>query len=151
MSERLCSPVNGRVVMLEHVNDEMFAQKMLGDGVAVAPSENELFSPVDGVVTMVYETQHAIGIRSTENADILIHIGIDTVALKGKPFHTKVKVGEHVKKGDLLTVVDWRFIKKKGMDVIVPIIVMNRKVRQCAAEGNIQVQELLLEMEEQGS
>lgn len=151
MSERLCSPVNGRVVMLEHVNDEMFAQKMLGDGIAVAPSENELFSPVDGTVTMIYETQHAIGIRSAQDADILIHIGIDTVSLKGKPFHTKVKVGEHVKKGELLTVVDWNAIRKKGMDVIVPIIVMNRKVKQCAAEGDIHTQELLLEMEEQDS
>lgn len=139
MSEILCSPVIGKVTCLENVNDPMFAQKMLGDGVALIPSQNELMSPIDGTVTMIYETQHAIGITTKQGADILIHIGIDTVALKGSPFQTKVKIGTKIKQGDLLTIVDWNMIKSKGMDVIVPIIVTNKKVEQMQMERNVNV------------
>jgi glucose-specific phosphotransferase system IIA component len=73
--EVLCSPVNGKATMLENVHDEMFSEKMLGDGIAVIPDENELRSPVEGTVTMIYETQHAIGIQTDLGTDILIHIG----------------------------------------------------------------------------
>lgn len=147
MKETLFSPVNGLAVELEKVNDPMFAEKMLGDGIAVIPNEKELVSPIDGTITMVYDTQHAIGISTKEHTDILIHIGIDTVELKGKPFQTKVKVGEQVKKGDLLTIVDWKMIQKKGLDVIVPIIVTNKKVLNKTKFGNIKVGESLVEIE----
>lgn len=145
--EELYSPVNGRTTNLENVNDEMFSAKMLGDGIAVIPQENELMSPVDGTVTMVYETQHAIGISTKNNTEILLHIGIDTVDLKGLPFQTKVKVGDHVKTGELLSIVDWSLIKRKGLDVIVPVIVMNKKVIQRVGEGSIRAGEVLFEIE----
>ena len=136
--EVLCSPVNGKATMLENVHDEMFSEKMLGDGIAVIPDENELRSPVEGTVTMIYETQHAIG--------ILIHIGIDTVQLHGVPFQTKAKVGDRVKQGDLLTIVDWDMIRNKNMDVIVPIIVTNKRVDQMKTNGDIRVGEPLFEI-----
>ena len=136
--EVLCSPVNGKATMLENVHDEMFSEKMLGDGIAVIPDENELRSPVEGTVTMIYETQHAIGIQTDLGTDILIHIGIDTVQLHGVPFQTKAKVGDWVKQGDLLTIVDW--------DVIVPIIVTNKRVDQMKTNGDIRVGEPLFEI-----
>ncbi|MFT4006279.1 MAG: PTS glucose transporter subunit IIA [Lacrimispora sp.] len=146
MSELLYSPVRGRAARLEDVKDEMFSEKMLGDGIAVISDQDEVMSPVDGTVTMVYETQHAIGISTKDGADVLIHMGIDTVALKGEPFQTKVKVGDTVKKGDLLTVVDWEAIRQKGLDVIVPIIITNKKVKQRSVEEEIKVGDPLLEI-----
>ena len=144
--EVLCSPVNGKATMLENVHDEMFSEKMLGDGIAVIPDENELRSPVEGTVTMIYETQHAIGIQTDLGTDILIHIGIDTVQLHGVPFQTKAKVGDRVKQGDLLTIVDWDMIRNKNMDVIVPIIVTNKRVDQMKTNGDIRVGEPLFEI-----
>lgn len=111
MGEQVYSPLKGKLINIEDVSDEMFSQRMLGDGVAIIPSDKNIYSPVDGVVTMVYDTQHAIGLKTNDGKDILIHIGIETVNLKGKPFKTKVKVGDAVKHGDLLTVVDWTYIK----------------------------------------
>ena len=144
--EVLCSPVNGKATMLENVHDVMFSEKMLGDGIAVIPDENELRSPVEGTVTMIYETQHAIGIQTDLGTDILIHIGIDTVQLHGVPFQTKAKVGDRVKQGDLLTIVDWDMIRNKNMDVIVPIIVTNKRVDQMKTNGDIRVGEPLFEI-----
>ena len=144
--EVLCSPVNGKATMLENVHDEMFSEKMLGDGIAVIPDENELRSPLEGSVTMIYETQHAIGIQTYLGTDILIHIGIDTVQLHGVPFQTKAKVGDRVKQGDLLTIVDWDMIRNKNMDVIVPIIVTNKRVDQMKTNGDIRVGEPLIEI-----
>ena len=140
--EVLCSPVNGKATMLENVHDEMFSEKMLGDGIAVIPDENELRSPVEGTVTMIY----AIGIQTDLGTDILIHIGIDTVQLHGVPFQTKAKVGDRVKQGDLLTIVDWDMIRNKNMDVIVPIIVTNKRVDQMKTNGDIRVGEPLFEI-----
>lgn len=144
--EILFSPVNGKATKLENVKDEMFAEKMLGDGIAVIPEENELRSPVDGTITMIYETQHAIGITTKKGSDILIHIGIDTVGLKGKPFQTKARVGDQVKQGELLTVVDWDMIRSQHLDVIAPIIVTNKKVEQMEVYGDIKVGEPLFEI-----
>lgn len=147
MSETVFSPVKGEATLLENVNDEMFAQKMLGDGIALIPKENEFRSPVDGIVTMVYDTQHAIGITTKEGTEILIHIGIDTMELKGEPFQTKTKVGDHVAKGDLLTIINWDLIKKKGMDVIVPIIVTNKQITKQYKQGEVCVGDPLFEIE----
>ena len=139
--EILFSPVNGKATKLENVKDEMFAEKMLGDGIAVIPEEKELRSPVDGTITMIYETQHAIGITTKKGSDILIHIGIDTVG-----FQTKARVGDQVKQGELLTVVDWDMIRSQHLDVIVPIIVTNKKVEQMEVYGDIKVGEPLFEI-----
>ena len=138
------SPVNGEVVTLEHVNDEMFSKKMLGDGIAVIPHENEIFSPVDGTITMIYETQHAIGIKTDQGAEILIHIGLDTVLLNGKPFQTKTAKGKKVTKGELLTVVDWDMIRNENLDVIVPIVITNKKVEHKKPDGIIKIGDPLL-------
>lgn len=123
---------------------------MLGDGVAIMPISNKVVSPADGVITLIYDTQHAIGIRTDEGDEILIHMGIDTVNLKGKPFKTKVKVNQHVQAGELLSIVNWRYIEKKGLNTVVPIIVMdtNASVVDTKEEGAIQLGEAIFNIEE---
>lgn len=124
MSEIVYSPLEGTIEPLTEVPDEMFAQKMLGDGMAIIPSGNKVYSPVNGVVTLVYETKHAIGLKTDDGLEVLIHMGIDTVSLKGKPFKIKAKVDQRVSVGDLLAVVNWKYIEKKGLNTVVPVIVM---------------------------
>ena len=103
---------NGKVVSLTKVNDPMFAEGMMGNGIAIIPKEGRVVSPVNGTVNAVFETKHAIGIISDEGAEILIHIGLDTVKLGGKFFDAKVKAGDLIKTGDLLVEFD---IKELGL------------------------------------
>ena len=117
--------MNGTVVPMEKVEDEAFSQCILGQGVAIEPSEGYLYSPVDGVVEQVFDTKHAIGIIADDGADVLLHIGIDTVKLNGKYFTTRVAQDQRVKKGDLLITFDMDAIKKEGYKVTTPMIIAN--------------------------
>ncbi|AQR96259.1 beta-glucoside-specific PTS transporter subunit IIABC [Clostridium saccharoperbutylacetonicum] len=119
------SPIEGKVVPLNEVNDPMFSEKMMGNGVAIIPKEGRVVSPVNGTVNAVFDTKHAIGIVSNEGAEILIHIGLDTVKLGGKFFDAKIKVGDSINVGDLLVEFDIEEIKKAGYDVITPVIITN--------------------------
>lgn len=119
------SPLSGRCVQLSEVSDPMFAEGMMGNGIAIIPQEGRVVSPVDGVISAIFDTKHAIGIKSNDGAEILIHVGIDTVNLKGKHFNAKVKAGDSIKKGDLLLEFDINAIKKAGYDVITPVIITN--------------------------
>ena len=110
---------------MEKVEDEAFSQCILGQGVAVEPSEGYLYSPVDGVVEQVFDTKHAIGLLADDGADVLLHIGIDTVKLEGKYFTTRVAQDQRVKKGDLLISFDIDAIKKAGYKVTTPMIIAN--------------------------
>lgn len=147
MSEIVCSPLTGMVVRITEVNDEMFAQKMLGDGVAIIPNGREVRSPIDGEVVMVYETKHAIGLKTQGGVELLIHIGIDTVELAGKPFDTKVSTGDKVMIGDTLTIVDWEYIKSEGKDTIVPMIALQRSIRVLQESGNVEFSDPLFEIQ----
>lgn len=119
------SPCNGKVVPLSEVSDPTFAEKILGDGFAVIPSEGKIYAPADGEVTMVFDTLHAITITSTQGTELLIHIGLDTVTLKGEPFTAHVAAGDKVKKGDLLMDVDLDKIKAAGLEIITPVLICN--------------------------
>ena len=119
------SPCNGKVVPLSEVSDPTFAEKILGDGFAVIPSEGKIYAPADGEVTMVFDTLHAITITSTQGTELLIHIGLDTVTLKGEPFTAHVVAGDKVKKGDLLMDVDLDKIKAAGLEIITPVLICN--------------------------
>ena len=96
------SPCKGKAVALTEVPDPTFSEKILGDGFAVIPSEGKIYAPADGEVTVVFDTLHAITMTTDQGAELLIHIGLDTVTLKGAPFTAHVAAGDHVKKGDLL-------------------------------------------------
>ena len=110
---------------LNKVNDETFASEMMGKGVAINPKEGKVVSPINGKVQMLFKTKHAIGLKSDEGAEILIHIGMDTVQLEGKHFTAHVKDGDTVKIGDTLVEFDKEAIKNEGYELVTPIIVTN--------------------------
>lgn len=118
-------PITGEVIALTAVTDELFATKTLGDGIAIIPSIGELRAPVDGTIEMVFETGHAIGMKTKEGIELLFHLGINTVELQGQFFSTKVKPKETVKSGDLLATFDVAAIKAAGFDITSPIVVTN--------------------------
>ncbi|MDX8047276.1 PTS glucose transporter subunit IIA [Gracilibacillus sp. S3-1-1] len=115
------SPVAGTIKNIKDVADDSFAQKMLGDGFAITPEGNQIKSPVNGEVVFVFDTKHAIGLKASDGLEILIHVGVDTVSLKGEGFSTHVKNNQKVKQGDVLLTVDFDKIQSKvpSTDVIV--------------------------------
>ena len=119
------SPAKGRAVVLSEVNDPTFAEEMLGKGAAVIPEDGKICAPADGEIGMVFDTLHAVSMTTDFGAEILIHIGLDTVKMKGEGFTGHVKAGDHVKKGDLLLEVDLEKVKAAGYDTITPVIVCN--------------------------
>lgn len=121
-SEEVASPVDGKVIPLEQVEDPTFSQKMLGDGFAVEPENGLVKAPADGTVEMIYETGHAAGLRTAGGKEILLHIGIDTVEMKGRGFETFVKNGQSVRKGDLLVKADLEEIRKQKKAATVMVI-----------------------------
>jgi beta-glucoside PTS system EIICBA component len=128
--ETVFSPFNGKVIPLSEVPDEVFSSGAMGQGLAIEPSENKLYAPFDGTVVMVAPTKHAIGLRSKSGVELLVHIGLDTVTLEGKPFTLKVEDGTKFKKGDLLVEFDKAFIHNKGLKTITPVIVTNSHAYQ---------------------
>lgn len=139
-SIELYAHLNGTVVPMEEVEDEAFASKVLGEGVAIEPSEGKLYSPCDGKIDMVFDTKHAVNIVSKEGCEVLLHIGIDTVKLGGEFFESHVSDGQEVHKGDLLISFDIAGIKKAGYKVTTPMIVCNTddyNSVETVASGNI--------------
>ena len=135
------SVVQGLAKNLDNVSDPVFSKRMLGDGVAVEPSNSRIFSPVDGKIIMFFETKHALGIRAEDGAELLLHIGIDAVELNGKPFKERVKMVDYVSRGDLLLEVDFPMIKKSGYDTTVMLIATNRKIQLIKDTGQISIYE----------
>lgn len=119
------SPAKGKAVPLSQVSDPTFSEGMLGDGVAVVPSEGKIYAPADGEVGMVFDTLHAVSLTADCGAEILIHVGLDTVTMKGKGFTGHVQAGDKVKKGDLLLEMDLEMIKEAGFDTITPMLICN--------------------------
>lgn len=123
--EEILSPMNGVIVSISNVPDKVFASETMGKGIAIEPVDGRVVSPVDGVVTTLFETKHAIGITSDNGAEILIHIGMDTVNLRGDHFVSHIKQGDQVKAGDLLVEFDIKKIINEGYSVLTPVIVTN--------------------------
>lgn len=123
---KINAPVKGEAIKLEEVKDETFASGMLGQGMAIKPEEGAVYAPCNGTISALFPTLHAIGLTDeTGRADILIHIGMNTVELDGKGFEAFCKMGDQVKKGDLLIRFDLEGIKAKGYDVTTPVIISN--------------------------
>lgn len=131
----ITSPVEGKVIPLTEVKDPTFSQEILGKGAAIIPEKGVVYAPFDGKVDAVFETGHALGLVSEDGVELLIHVGIDTVNLKGKYFTPKKKSGDTMKKGDILLEFDIDKIKADGYDVTTPIIISNTeqfaKVKAC--------------------
>lgn len=147
---QIMSPMNGTTVPLSEVNDAVFSQKVLGDGIAVLPQDGKVYAPTDGTITTLFETKHAIGLESTQGAEILIHIGIDTVNLEGRYFTAHVKTGDIVKKGDLLVTFDKMAIEQEGYETITPVLITNTdnfvKIEANSSGQEIKAGDLLLNL-----
>ncbi|VYU56482.1 PTS system beta-glucoside-specific EIIBCA component [Enterococcus casseliflavus] len=126
-AEVLSKPVDGQVVALSEVNDEVFSSGMIGEGFGIIPTSGELIAPEDGEITMLFETNHAIGLKTHNGAELLFHIGLDTVQLEGKHFIPYVKAGDQVKQGQPLIQFDLDAIKAAGFDPIVICVVTNQE------------------------
>lgn len=121
----IVAPVAGEAVASSEISDPTFAEEMLGQGIAIKPADNKVYSPVDGTVALVFDTKHAVSLVSEAGAEILIHVGLDTVSLKGEHFTTYVEAGAAVKKGDLLLEFDKEAIAAAGYDTIIPVVICN--------------------------
>ena len=124
-NEEIISPMSGRIMKLSDTPDETFASGMLGIGFAIEPDAPEVVSPVDGQITSVFPTKHAICIESDKGEKIMLHLGIDTVKLEGKPFDVQVKEGDKIKAGELLAQIDLEEIKKAS-SIISPIVFIDK-------------------------
>lgn len=120
------APSSGTLTMLTELDDPVFSQKMMGDGFAVEPNESVVTAPVNGVISTIFPTKHAIGIRTKSGEEVLVHIGIDTVALEGKPFHVKVEVGDKVTSKSILAVVDLEMLKEMNKPSTIIVVFTNR-------------------------
>ena len=131
--------VTGKVVAIEEVPDEVFSQKILGDGLAIWPEEGKLYAPGDGTVTVVMaDTKHACGIEFNSGIQILLHVGLDTLELEGKGFKLHVKEGQHIKAGDILIEFDREIIKAAGLkDIIMMVVTENSKNHQFSINTDI--------------
>lgn len=123
--EVLVAPLTGNVVNMEEVPDPVFSQLMMGDGVAIEPTEGKVVSPVNGEVIQFFHTKHAIGLLSETGLEVLIHVGLDTVNLQGEGFEGHVQVGDQVKAGQLLISFDLDLIKEKAKSTMTPIVITN--------------------------
>jgi sugar PTS system EIIA component len=118
-------PIRGKIIDISEVPDAVFSEKMLGDGVAIYPIEGIVISPIAGEVIHVMDTKHAIGLKSKNGIEILIHVGLDTVDMKGEGFEVLVSEGDRVKVGDILLTFDLDKVKEKAKSTITPIVITN--------------------------
>ncbi len=146
----LVSPENGKIMPLSEVKDDVFSSGAMGKGIAIEPNDDVLHAPADGKIIMTFKTGHAIGMKTKTGAEILMHIGMDTVNLQGKGFDTLVEKDQEVKAGDPLVKFDIDLIKKAGYPVTTPMVVTNSKdfddIKQIA-KGDVKVGQAVLELE----
>lgn len=125
-NEELIAPIVGKLVKMQEVPDPTFAEEMLGPGFAIVPAEGKLYAPVEGEVTLVFDTLHAVAITTAAGAEFIFHIGLDTVKEEGAGFEAHVAVGDKVKAGDLMVSFDLAALTEKGYNMITPIILTNK-------------------------
>jgi len=125
--ETILSPADGDIVQLEEVPDEVFSQKMAGDGIAIMPRSNTFVAPVAGTVTKIFSTNHAFSIKTKSGLEVMVHIGLDTVALDGEGFKRLAKEGDSVNIGKPIISADLEFIVSKGKNIVTPIVLNHEK------------------------
>ncbi|MGM9911163.1 MAG: beta-glucoside-specific PTS transporter subunit IIABC [Lacticaseibacillus absianus] len=147
-AETLTAPLAGKAIKLSDVKDDVFASGAMGQGAAIEPAEGVLRAPAAGTIQMVFPTGHAVGMKTDNGAEILMHLGMDTVNLQGKGFETLVEKGQHVKAGEVLVNFDLEGIKKQGYDMTTPVVITNSKDYESvkADLGPVEVGQKLLEL-----
>ena len=123
--DALCAPMAGKAVAISQVPDPTFAEGMLGNGIAIEPTDGKVYAPCDATVDMMFTTGHAVSLVADFGAEVLIHVGLETVSLEGKPFTIHVANGDKVKKGQLLMEADLEAIKAAGLNTITPMLICN--------------------------
>ena len=123
--DEIGAPVTGQCVPVSEVSDPTFSEELLGKGIAIRPSEGKVYAPCNATVDTMFETGHAVSLVADNGAEILIHVGLDTVNLKGEHFNIHTSNNSHVKKGDLLIEFDKDAIAAKGYDIITPMVICN--------------------------
>lgn len=141
------APFNGVVKPISECKDSVFASKAMGDGIVIVPENGNLYSPVTGEVMMVFPTKHAMGLKADNGAELLIHVGMDTVSLEGKPFEVLVKEGDHIDAGQLLMKADLDAIKDAGLSIETPVVITNQKAFNSEKDGNVQAGETILRID----
>lgn len=139
---KIVSPVDGRFIPLDRVNDPVFSQGMMGGGVAVIPTVENVKSPVKGVISMIADQKHGIGITLKDGTEILIHMGIDTVELKGTPFTIHKNIGDNVKQGDLLATMDISAINDLGKETVIMVIATGKELSKVVYDSPVEVSAL---------
>lgn len=142
----------GTALPLEKVNDPIFADKVMGDGVAIEPQDGTLYAPVSGTVATIFDTKHAIGYKLDNGADVLMHIGMDTVELEGKGFDLDISVGDKVQAGQLIGKIDLSYIKSQGKEVTTPVLLTTMdeyKIEFVKTEGPVNVGDVLYKISKQ--
>ena len=124
-TKEIKSPLSGKVIALSKIDDPVFAGGAMGNGIAIQPSDNKVYAPLDGTVEFVADSKHAVGIKSDDGVELLIHVGMDTVQMNGKGFDVKVNANDKVKAGDLLLEFDREAIEKAGYSLITPVVITN--------------------------
>ncbi|MDZ7836165.1 MAG: PTS glucose transporter subunit IIA [Alkalibacterium sp.] len=123
----LSAVADGEIIMIEEVQDDLFSQKMIGDGYALKPTSQEVYAPVSGKLIEVADAKHAYYIETDEGLKVLIHIGIDTLLMNGEGFETSLKKNKRVGKGDLLATFDQKLISDRGFKTVIPVIVLEHE------------------------
>ena len=126
---QIMAPVNGQAISLSELNDAVFANKILGDGIAIIPADGKIVSPVNGKVATVAVGDHAYGFLTEDDVNVLVHVGLESVNLKGEGFKVLVKAGDAVKVGDPVAEVDVEFLREKGISLVTPVIVCGEDVQ----------------------
>ena len=122
---RIFAPVSGEAIALSMVNDETFSGELLGKGVAIRPTSGRVVSPVNGTVAVMFETGHAVSLLADNGAEVLVHVGLDTVSLKGKHYTARAKNGDKVRVGDILMEFDISKIAATGYETVTPVVICN--------------------------
>ena len=121
----IAAPVSGEIVPIQQVCDPTFSKEMVGKGVAIMPSDGKFYSPADGLLISLFPTGHAFCINTVDGAELLVHIGIDTIKLEGEFFTIHATQGTQIKKGDLIIEVDIEAVRDSGYDIITPVVISN--------------------------
>lgn len=122
----ICACSKGTIVPLEQVQDPVFSQRLMGDGIAINVEEDTIYAPVDGEITLIAETSHAFGLTLPSGIELMIHVGLETVSLKGEGFIPLVTVGQKVHQGEPILRIDVKFMKQNNIELITPIIILNQ-------------------------
>lgn len=140
---------DGRTIPMDEVNDQTFAQELLGPGIAIVPSNGTVVSPIDGTIATVMDTKHAVCIQGEDGLELIVHAGLDTVELNGKYYQTYKEIGDQVKAGDVLLEFDLEEITKAGYDVTTPIVITNLgdyKITKCLIGQQVKAGEEVIQL-----